>query len=67
MLKFFHALNTKVGQNIVMTALNKIQHVCMRVMRVAESSVCLSLLPRQLGNLSNSILQAYKLGSSLQN
>jgi hypothetical protein len=38
----------------VMTALTKFQHVCMREMRVTESSVRVSLLPGQLGELHNS-------------
>jgi hypothetical protein len=49
MLKSRHALNTKVGRNIVMTALTKIQHFCIRIMRVTKISVKVSWLPRQLG------------------
>jgi hypothetical protein len=45
-------LTTKVVRNIVMTALTKIQHFFIRVLRVTENSVSVSLLPGQLGRFS---------------
>jgi hypothetical protein len=48
----FHALNTKVVRNIVMTVLTKIQHLCMRVMRVTKILMSVSLLPGQIGRVS---------------
>jgi hypothetical protein len=43
-------LNTKVVQNVTITALTKIQHLCIRKEGTTEFSVSVGWLPKQLGN-----------------